>query len=435
MLFFEKIGVPTVVLSVLLALFAGCSDSEDSGSGDSTSEARIAAETVKWYETTNSIEVLGAGGLTYRADIELADGESWCSFKSLSAGAAPVLEKSGPVGQAPIYLYMSENRTEADRTATVRIVYSNGNADVYETSLHFTQSRYTETASYDRAWGEQPAFYSSSDYIYKTYYVTLGGSKRRNYSICFDRTKHVSAWVAYPVHAFYSTYSGYQNKNGNGRTDAWAYDDTRTEYQSQSPYYKSLGRTITQPEIAESLQQYVLRSYGAGGLNRGHMLASATRLASWDANAQTFYATNMMPQNGTVNSGKWAALESSERQWAGSGRNDTLWVVTGASFKDSETISNNGNRVAVPSHCWKVMLRIRSGAGSKQLADCTAGELKAIGFIYENETAGNSVSLREASCSVSEVEEFTGFEFFRNLPEAIAAEVKRQHNPSDWSGL
>lgn len=424
----REMGRAAVLLSAILLLFAGCGDSNDEGA--EASEAVIAAATVNYNVTSNTVITRGAAGLTYVAVLEVPGDAQWCSFALLS-GSAPVLEKSGSVGATPIFLYMRENSTPEDRTATIRIRFSDG----YSATLTCTQRGYTVTADYDRSWGEQPEYLPSSDYIYKTYYTTINGRNVRNYSICFDRTKHVSAWVAYPVHAFYSTYGGYPNKNGSGRTDAWAYDDTQTEYQSSSPYYRVLGRTITQPEIAESEQQYVLRSYGQGGLNRGHMLASATRLATWTTNAQTFYATNMMPQNGTFNSGTWASLEGKERQWAGGGRNDTLWVVTGATFKNSETISNNGNRVGVPSHCWKVMLRIRNGAGSKQLSECTASEVKAIGFLYENEASANSVSNRSAACSVKKVEEFTGFEFFRNLPEGIADQVKGTFNTSDWSGL
>lgn len=415
-----------VLLSAMLLLFAGCGDSSDEGAG--ASEAAIAVATVNYNITSNTIVTRGAAGLTYRAEIETSG--QWCSFALLSSGQAPVLEKSGDVG-TPIFLYMQSNTTPDDRTATIRIRFS----DDYTAILTCTQRGYTATADYDRSWGEQPWFAASDDYIYKTYYTTINGRTVRNYSVCFDRSKHVSNWVAYPVHALYTTFGGYQNKNSSGRTDAWAFDDTITEYADNSKGYVALGRTITQPEIPESEQQNILSTYGYNGMSRGHMLASATRLATWMTNAQTFYATNMMPQNSPFNSGSWATLESKERLWAGSGRNDTLWVVTGATFKSSETFSNNGNRVAVPSNCWKVMLRIRSGSGSKQLSECTADELKAIGFYYANAQSANSVSNRDAARSVKEIEQLTGFEFFRNLPEEIADQVKGSYDPSLWSGL
>lgn len=413
-----------MILPALVLFFAGCSD-KNGGEGDSSSRAQLVAETVNCFATTNNIVTSGRDGLTFEAEIE-AGGE-WCSFALTSTGPS-VVKTSGDVGRS-IYLYLKNNTTDSDRTATVRVAFSDG----YSATLSFTQTAYLVSASYDRAWGEQPRYEPSDDYIYKTYYVSMRSGRARNYSICFDRTRHVSNWVAYPVHSSYSSYGGYQAKNTNGRTDAWAYDDTRTEYADNAEGYVSLGREITQPEIAQDEQQYILRAYGAGGLQRGHMLASATRLATWDCNAQTFYATNMMPQNGSLNSGIWANLESSERYWGGSGRYDTLWVVTGASFKRTTTISNNGNRVAVPSHCWKVMLRLRSGV-QKQLSECGPDDLKAVGFIFSNDAAGSGQSLRGAACSVSEVETFTGFEFFRNL-SADAAAVKQSYSTSDWSGL
>ena len=68
----------------------------------------------------------------------------------------------------------------------------------------------------------------------------------------------------------------------------------------------------------------------------------------------------------------------------------------------------------------------------KVLAQGTADELKAIGFVFTNDDAGAATSIESAVRSVKEIEELTGFKFFRNLDPAVADAVKSQKNLADW---
>lgn len=117
------------------------------------------------------------------------------------------------------------------------------------------------------------------------------------------------------------------------------------------------------------------------------MLPSASRYSTWETNAQTFFATNMMPQNGSFNSGSWATLEGKVRSWGGLQKYDTLYVVTGTYFSNSYKTMSNTNvggsiRVAVPDKCWKVLLRQR-GNQNKSVSELPASELKAIAFVFD----------------------------------------------------
>lgn len=420
MLKFKPVILSVILLSIL-TIFVGCGDESQ---GSASSKAWLAAGTVNCNATTNSIQTQGDRNLTCTATILTQGDTEWCSFDLASS----VLETTVAVGK-PIYIYMKKNTAASDREATLRVLFSDG----YTADFTMTQTSFSVSADYDRAWGEQPLYRAEADYVYKTYFTTLSNGKRvRNYSICYDLDRHVSNWVAYPQHASYWTGRSYEvGGTTQGRTNAWAYDDTQTEYTSSSPYYRVVSRNVTQPAIAEQDQQYIIRSYGQGGYQRGHMLSSASRYNTWETNAQTFYATNMMPQNGSFNGGSWGNLENSERTWAGTGRYDTLYVVTGASFKSSKSISNANGPIAVPSHCWKVMVQARKEFRDKPISECTADELRAIGFIYPNDASAYGMTLGDAACSVREVEEFTGFEFFHNL-SADGAAVKERLVLSDW---
>lgn len=408
MLKIKQIGMLLVTMSAMLVLFAGCGDKDDGG--DKESLATLVAETVSSSTTTNKISTQGPSGITFEATIVSQGGDAeWCSFdlnKQVSSAG-------GNVGD-PAYLYLDKNNSDDDRTARIDVTYTNG----YSTSLALTQ-RAAGFIDYDRSWGEQPEYRSDDAYIYKTYYATFvsnqffPGGKLRNYSVCYDVDRHISHWVAYPI--FKKVYETPVLR----RVNDFNYDPNDQL-----------------PVIPTRDQQYIGtggngRGYGARGYDRGHMLPQASRYNNYEPNRMTYYGTNMMPQNSTLNQNIWASLEGKVRGWGGLQTYDTLYVVTGAAFKSTKTIDNANGPIAVPSHCWKVLLCQR-GNQNRQISQFKADELKAIGFVFTNDDAGAATSIESAVRSVKEIEELTGFKFFRNLDPAVADAVKSQKNLADW---
>ncbi|MDE5695044.1 MAG: DNA/RNA non-specific endonuclease, partial [Alistipes sp.] len=99
-------------------------------------------------------------------------------------------------------------------------------------------------------------------------------------------------------------------------------------------------------------------------------------------------------------------------------------------FGTGKTLTDRtGKTVAVPSNCWKVLLR---GSSGKAVWDCSADELHGIGFWFAND-ASNTASLRSYATTIADIEQRTGFTFFRNLPADAADAVKAQNTPSDWN--
>lgn len=408
MLKIKQIGMLLVTMSAMLVLFAGCGDKDDGG--DKESLATLVAETVSSSTTTNKISTQGPSGITFEATIVSQGGDAeWCS----SDLNKQVSSAGGNVGD-PAYLYLDKNNSDDDRTARIDVTYTNG----YSTSLTLTQ-RAAGFIDYDRSWGEQPEYRSDDAYIYKTYYATFvsnqffPGGKLRNYSVCYDVDRHISHWVAYPI--FKKVYETPVLR----RVNDFNYDPNDQL-----------------PVIPTRDQQYIGtggngRGYGAWGYDRGHMLPQASRYNNYEPNRMTYYGTNMMPQNSTLNQNIWASLEGKVRGWGGLQTYDTLYVVTGAAFKSTKTIDNANGPIAVPSHCWKVLLRQR-GNQNRQISQFKADELKAIGFVFTNDDAGAATSIESAVRSVKEIEELTGFKFFRNLDPAVADAVKSQKNLADW---
>lgn len=393
---FKTIGLPLTFLAATLILLTGCGDDDKGGSG----EARLSAETVNSNPTTVQIITWGdAADFAAHIVSQSGDGE-WCSLAPFDSSDQAVLSASGKTGQ-PLSLYLLENhQPDADRTATLVVEFGSGASHL----LTLTQLAWSPSPDYDRLWGEQPLYRDGDTYIYKTYYTTLQrGGYVRNYSVCFDRELRVSHWVAYPLTANYV-------EPNVGRTNAWSYDPNDFL-----------------PVIEPEWQSDITKTYGTGDA-RGHQIPSADRYSNRATNAMTFYATNIMPQNYEFNSGIWASLEKKVRDNMHLHRRDTIFVVTGTHFTGRTIRDRDGKTVGYPSNCWKVLLRSSEG---RSVWESSADDLHAIGFWFDNGD-GNSLSLRDHATTVADIEQKTGFTFFRNIPDDAAADVKAQNKPSDW---
>lgn len=406
---------------VLAFCFASCNG------GDDVWSPYISKATITYTSIGHSkSSVIGntSGDPRFSWHLTITEGKEFCTSETLQ----------GSVGNRFI-LKFAENETEEVRYASATIKFSDG----YTNTFRIKQLAKSDNSEYDREWGEQPAYNDNGDVnmVHKTYFATLSNGKRvRNYSICFDTEKKVAHWVAYPIHSSYTNYPGYDADTSGGRTNAWAFDDAVTEYSATSnSHYTILRYDYTDPKIDSKSQANIIEggfynnSLGER-LDRGHMLPSASRLASYQTNAQTFYATNIMPQQSDFNQKVWGTLEGKVRDAKCS---DTIFVVTGTLFKDSPTFTSRDRTITRPSHCFKLLLRTKNGTTGKKISDIkSASELKCIAFLFENTTAGASTSISQAATSVAEIEKLSGFTFFRNIDPSIAEAVKSQKNLSDW---
>jgi len=388
----------------VIAISCGGDDSENMPAAN----AYLSSTTVNCETTSVKLQTEGSSKLKYTASI--TEGTEWgCSFM-LSKEQA---ETTGQVGSAS-FVYFPRNTGSAERYATFHIEYSDG--AVFD--LRLKQSGYSVSATYDHEWAELPKYRTDPDYIYKTYYSTLTVNSRerrvRNYTVCYDTERRISQWVAYPIHDIYL-------KPSLTRKDCFGYDPNDQL-----------------PAIPRDRQQDITRGYGTGRHDRGHMLPNASRMNNYDINAMTFYATNMMPQNSALNQNTWASLEGKVREARSANSvSDTLYVVVGTYFGDNDYITDrSGNRIAEPSHCYKLLLRAKKHIPEgKTMADLTADEIMAVGFWFENSTAGNNTSLADAAVSIEYVEQKTGFEFFQMLGDEAARQVKSRCDLKEWGRI
>ena len=244
-------------------------------------------------------------------------------------------------------------------------------------------------------WMELPAMDDPNlGYYYHTF--SMKGNTYRNYSFGWSQSDRVALWVAYPLCSLYTNGSA-------GRTNAWNLDPL-------------LGNNSAAP----------FGGY-AGNYARGHQLPSADRQCCYDANAQTFYGTNMTPQLNEHNEGIWSSLEGKVRSIANG--SDTTYVVTGVVVSPSSKKEKDsyGCSVTVPDAYFKALLYYNKYS--------TVGQWKAAAFYLEHRNYTGGVQ-KEHSMSIDELETITGIDFFVNLPEKLgetqAAKIEAE-NPANVS--
>lgn len=208
-----------------------------------------------------------------------------------------------------------------------------------------------------------------------------------NYSLEYDADRLHSRWVAF-------TFDDNNCQDRVGRMDAWQWD----------------------PKLPKKLSTEL--DFKGSGYSRGHLVASEDRVASKEANKQTFYYSNVSPQLQEHNAGIWKRLEDKVRSW---GRNSALrrvlYVAKGGTIKPglSQEKLLRG-RIAVPKYYWMAVL-----------AEDHKGQYHSIAFLTEHRKYERKESnLQKLALSVDELEAFIDLDLFYNLPDELEAEVEAQ---------
>ncbi|KAM9287974.1 nuclease EXOG, mitochondrial [Cariama cristata] len=155
----------------------------------------------------------------------------------------------------------------------------------------------------------------------------------------------------------------------------------------------------------------VNEDYLGSGWSRGHMAPAGDNKFSTRAMAETFYLSNIVPQNYENNAGFWNRMEMYCRELTE--RFEDVWVVSGPLTLPQ--INDNGKKsvtyqvigkddVAVPSHLYKVILARRSRTSTEPLV------LGA--FVVPNNPIGFSHQLPEFQVNIEDLEKMSGLVFF-----------------------
>jgi len=380
MMKFDSICRASVVVMTCLALFLSSCDKVEESSG--AFDVSIKKTEVTSPKGQLFVNVRCDGKWT----LSLVSDEGQVDWAELNV-------TSGSGSRNDIILSYQANLSESDRE--LQIVLDNGSKATGCTMIQHAAGAHPDPepdipeSNVDLTkmdWLELPAM-NDPALGYYCHSFEMGGKTYRNYSFGWSQKDRVALWVAYPLCRLYTNGSA-------GRTNAWALDPILKE-DSAAPF-----------------------SGYAGSYARGHQLPSADRQCSYEANAQTFYGTNMTPQLNEHNEGIWADLENKVRGYANS--SDTTYVVTGVIVSASSKTEKDsyGAKVTIPDAYFKAVLKYSKAS--------TLGKWNAAAFFLEHRSYPEKTVGKSHSMSVDRLEEITGIDFFVNLPSKVGeAEAAR----------
>lgn len=237
-----------------------------------------------------------------------------------------------------------------------------------------------------------PATYSDSDGtgadVVESHFLPSSTTgeivEHTNYTLSYSEPHEQAEWVAYTL-----------------KREHLTYDDR------QRPYF------IEDPKVKSRSADW--RNYKGSGYDRGHLCPAGDRRFSEQAYNETFYTSNISPQDRQFNAGIWNRLEQQVRYWCK--KYGDLVVVTGGVLE--EGLPEIGEEdVDVPNAFYKIVWR-------KQ-----GEEVRVLAFLMPAKESQQP--LQNFLVPVDEIEQRTGIDFFEKQPEKWQAEVESGVNAKSW---
>ena len=156
--------------------------------------------------------------------------------------------------------------------------------------------------------------------------------------------------------------------------------------------------------------------YTGSGYDRGHLCPAADMSLNLTSMSETFYMSNMTPQNPSFNRGIWSTLEDKVRSWAI--EKNGVYVATGPILNNNCGAISNGT-ITVPCSFYKIVYKD------------TGADKIAVAFILNNQ--GSTANLKTFVCNIDQIETLTGIDFFSALPDDVENKLESSIYTSNWS--
>lgn len=205
------------------------------------------------------------------------------------------------------------------------------------------------------------------------------------YSLLYNETHEQANWVAYKL--------------------------TKKE---TNKIWERTDKFLTDPKVKTGTADD--KDYSGSGYDRGHLAPASDMGWSSTAMAESFYYSNISPQDTSFNRGVWKRTEELVRTWAT--ENKSVYIVTGPVLTNGLTTIGY-NKVSVPKYFYKIIL------------DYNEPSIKGIGFIIPN--SSSSEPLQQFAVTIDSVEKFTGIDFFPLLTDEQEKIIESNLNIKSWT--
>lgn len=180
-----------------------------------------------------------------------------------------------------------------------------------------------------------------------------------------------------------------------------------TQDDRKRPYF------IEDPKVSTKSADW--RNYKGSGYDRGHLCPAGDRRFLEQAYNETFYTSNISPQDREFNAGIWNRLEQKTRYWCK--KYGDLTVITGGVLERG--LDEIGSEdVDVPDQFYKIIYR-----------DGEDGEA-VIGFLIPNQESNRPIE--DFVVSIKKIEGLTGLNFFKQKSASWQNAFEATPQPEKW---
>ena len=190
-----------------------------------------------------------------------------------------------------------------------------------------------------------------------------------------------------------------------------AYELTDAEVDGQFPRKGQFGQ-----DLSFNGRQSMREDYSNSGWDKGHMCPAADLKWSEQTMYESFYLTNICPQNHELNSIDWLTLEKLGRQWAK--KFEKVYIICGPIIKENKYGTIGTNKVVVPDAFFKAFLTV------------TNNVFNTIAFIMPNDSEHKRI--QEYALSVNYLEKITGIDVFTNIDDRFEEMVESDVYFKHW---
>ncbi len=152
------------------------------------------------------------------------------------------------------------------------------------------------------------------------------------------------------------------------------------------------------------------------GWDKGHMAPKADMKWSVQAYEESFFLSNICPQNHDLNVGDWLKTENLARRMAE--KYQRVYIICGPVFSDLTHGTLGENKVYIPDGFFKALM-VQAGTS-----------YRSIGFYMSNNAQKNH--LRNYACTVDEIENLISRDLFTGLDDGIENSVESTYDLKFW---
>ncbi|MCH8554588.1 MAG: DNA/RNA non-specific endonuclease [Schleiferiaceae bacterium] len=180
------------------------------------------------------------------------------------------------------------------------------------------------------------------------------------------------------------------------------------------------GQFLADTSLPDSFYVVRHRDYTHTGYDRGHLLRSKERSNTDEANRNTFFLSNVVPQTPDLNRGVWLRFEDYYlRKAVTEGAN--MYLIAGGVYHTTTYLHDTG-KVAIPDSCFKIVL-FTPETNSKEARSRT---LSSLAVMMPNIQGIRNEDWRNYTTTIAAIEASTGYNFSLLLPDSIEWEIEQR---------